>query len=640
MKIISLPVEKTIIWLLLGLILILIPSYHPALANQQGPIIPPDFNLVTSAVGVQLYQKNYPGGSPDFVQIIDFSQGAIVKPLHGQVTELREGIGPYGGNDARLRSRTLQNYWQEISSTHPTAFCVTNGQFFLMLEYPTRLPFPLKKDGNLVTDGYGILDYPGQKLILEVWPGRVNIQELTPEALHASTAPDIIAGLTEIANKRAKQNAGRTFVGIDDWNADGHFEIMYIYNTRSATQVEAAEVLRSFGADKIMMLDGGGSTQLLCGNKSYISSDRLLPQALAIVAGNGTLPPSPEPAQEAGPPSEQAQVAQAPMEAAGQQTAPGAEPASDAETAPVEEPAQAAEPASQPEPQPENQNVEPQAVEEENAPESLPPAQEAPVSQPAEQLAPETAPQPDPAAAAAQTSPVESGQAGAIQNPEQPPVEERNAPPPPDPSAAAEAGISAAFVNIPGWPVLVAGEGLQLNITVVNTGLEVWRAGEYTLAIERIGWSGTESLPLERDILPGEEVLFSTTIPSFTQSGVYKTEWYLVHENQKFPETPIPFHVVVLPENMADRRQELQREVNRWTDQHIENLDDRLAQWLRGDTNTQSAETSKIMPAAQPGLSTVEEEAIDFSGVLWVPVTMLPISTFILFAINKVRRRY
>jgi len=46
-------------------------------------------------------------------------------------------------------------------------------------------------------------------------------------------------------------------------------------------------VLREFGADQVMMLDGGGSTQLTCDGQNYIASERLVPQALGIVAGPG-----------------------------------------------------------------------------------------------------------------------------------------------------------------------------------------------------------------------------------------------------------------------------------------------------------------------------------------------------------------
>jgi hypothetical protein len=60
-----------------------------------------------------------------------------------------------------------------------------------------------------------------------------------------------------------------------------------IFSTKSARQVDAARVLRSFGADKVMMLDGGGSAQLLCDGKDYVQSDRPVPQAIAVFAGSG-----------------------------------------------------------------------------------------------------------------------------------------------------------------------------------------------------------------------------------------------------------------------------------------------------------------------------------------------------------------
>jgi cell pole-organizing protein PopZ len=245
---------------------------------------PPGFYLVKSQNGVQLYRKDYPGGAPDFVQVVDLSLGAAVKPLHGAITDPGIGQGVYGGNDARFRSRSLANYWQSFSAENPSAFCITNGQFFYMLEYPTRLPFPLKVDGNLITDGYGIKDFPGKKLILELWPGKADIVPLSNDALLSSSAPDIIAGLTEDAPKRIKFAVGRTFFGVADQNGDSTYDTVLVFNSSISRQEEAANVLRSFGADKVMMLDGGGSTQLSCEGKSYIYSERLIPQAIGIMA--------------------------------------------------------------------------------------------------------------------------------------------------------------------------------------------------------------------------------------------------------------------------------------------------------------------------------------------------------------------
>ena len=273
------------IWSCVALLILITASVSTVSADVSGPVVPPGFTLARSDVGVALYQKNYPGGSPDFVQVVSLDQGAMLKPLITSIADPRQGKGVYGGSDARVRSQSLSAYWSQFSGSYPSAFCVANGQFFYMKEYPTRLPFPLKIDGDIVTDGYGSQQFPGQKLILELWPDRADITPLSKEALYTSTAPDIIAGLTEDAPKQKKRYTGRTFVGLDDLDGNGQFETLLVVTTKTARQIDAADVLRSFGADKVMMLDGGGSTQLSCRGDSYIFSERILPQAIGILAG-------------------------------------------------------------------------------------------------------------------------------------------------------------------------------------------------------------------------------------------------------------------------------------------------------------------------------------------------------------------
>lgn len=255
-----------------------------------GLAIPTGFEKVTAVYGAQLYRKDYQGGNPDFVQVVDLSLGAKIELLHGSIKEKREGHGAYGGDDPRILSRSLQQYWDEFTANHANPFCVVNGQFFYMPESPTRLPFPLKVDGQIVSDGFGKQQFPGQKLMLELWRGRADIRQLSKAALYSSTAPNIVAGLAEDARKAINKYVGRTFIGVVDKDGDARYETVLVFTTRSARQVDAAEVLRSFGAQKVMMLDGGGSTQMICMDKSYIASERLIPQALGVQGG---VPPSP-----------------------------------------------------------------------------------------------------------------------------------------------------------------------------------------------------------------------------------------------------------------------------------------------------------------------------------------------------------
>lgn len=273
----------------LSLFLLYLAIPESVFASSQMEEVPEGFIEVISGNGVKLYRKDYPSGNPDFVQVVSLAQGAEIALLHGAIEEPRIGEGMYGGDDPRMWAQKLEKYWQDIS-VDKSAFCVTSGQFFFMPEYPTRLPFPLKVDGNIVSDGFGKQLYRDHKLILELWPNRADITKLSKEVLYQSSAPDIIAGLTEDARKSPTKYVGRTFVGVDDRDRDGRYETVLIFSTKSARQKDAASALRAFGADKVMMLDGGGSAQLLCQGTSYVSSDRPLPQVIAVFERVGGKP--------------------------------------------------------------------------------------------------------------------------------------------------------------------------------------------------------------------------------------------------------------------------------------------------------------------------------------------------------------
>ncbi len=270
---------------------------------QAASPLPDGFKLIRSSVGVQLYRKDYPNGFPDYVQVVRLDRGAEIQFLHGKINHQGVNSGVYGGLDVRLTSQSVIKYWQEILSRTSRAFCVTNGQFFYMYEYPTRLPFPLKANGKVVSGGYSKGEFSDQKFMLEIWKDHADIQPLTKVAFQNSTAPNILGGLAEDARKSPNKYVGRTFVGVADQNRDGIYETLLIFNTQAARQRDAADTLRSFGAQKVMMLDGGLSTQLVCQGKAYIQTERVIPQAIAVLDGTRrysppTLPkPTPMPPQ-------------------------------------------------------------------------------------------------------------------------------------------------------------------------------------------------------------------------------------------------------------------------------------------------------------------------------------------------------
>ena len=243
-----------------------------------------DFTVIFSESGVTLHQNEL-----DYVQEIDLSQGASVEFLYGYITDIGNGKGAYGGAEPLLARESLEEAWDYFSQTHENAICISNGQFFRNDDRAsTGLAFPVKANGTILTEGYaGETEYPDAQLMLTIDSDRdrAAIKTLDIREFYSSEASNIIAGLKPDADKGLNDETGRTFIGIKDNNWDGIMETVLIFTSQSATQFHAAEVLRYFGAREVIMLDGGGSTQLLCEGTSYISSPRTIPQTIGVLRG-------------------------------------------------------------------------------------------------------------------------------------------------------------------------------------------------------------------------------------------------------------------------------------------------------------------------------------------------------------------
>jgi hypothetical protein len=261
-----------------------------AFTGLSGEDHPADFALVTSDVGTALYQRLSPYGTIDYVQVVHLDRGATVQLLHGPIVDEGTGEGVYGGHNPLMATQPLGDVWADFSPGQPQAFCLTNGQFYSSHASTVRLSFPLKVDGNLVSDGFAIDQYANHQLMLEIWPHRADIVPLSAAALQSSSAPNILGGLSEYAGgRRPNMITGRTFVGVGQPRFDGRYSTLFIFTSRLARKTEAAAALRSFGAEKIIMLDGGASTQLICQGENYVGPGRLVPQTIAVLAG----PPPP-----------------------------------------------------------------------------------------------------------------------------------------------------------------------------------------------------------------------------------------------------------------------------------------------------------------------------------------------------------
>lgn len=270
-------------WVVILFVILSMLPFQPVSANPARQTEPTDFTLELSAPGVRLYRKDYPNGSPDYVQVVDLSEGASLLLLHGEVTS-SDSRGAYDGDNPEFQRQSLQEVWDEVSGKHANTFCLTNGQFFSTNDDPTQLAYPLKTGGKIISEGTGVNEFPFQKLILELWGDRAAINPLSQEALQGSNAPQILAGLAEDVPIEPDNATGRTFSAILDKNGDGEAEVVLLYTTRTAVQADAAAVLYSFGASQVMMLDGGSSSQLICKGAYLVNSVTTLPQTIAVLS--------------------------------------------------------------------------------------------------------------------------------------------------------------------------------------------------------------------------------------------------------------------------------------------------------------------------------------------------------------------
>jgi hypothetical protein len=273
--------------------LVLVALFQTTFPHFPGPAIPEGFSLVISAPGTALYRQEAPDGYPDFVQMVQLRQGAAIRLLHGTIVESGTGQGVYGGDNPVFSRQTLPAAWSTFAASNPDAFCVTNGQFFSGDKDRAKFTYPLKSEGRVVSEGHGSDMYADQSLMLEIWADRADIVALSQEALYASSAPDILGGLSpDAAGRHPNKPTGRTFVGVADHDEDGYDEVILIFTAKIARKTEAVQVLRRFGAEKVMMLDGGGSTQLHCQGEAYIRAGRTIPQTVAVVAARAATAPA------------------------------------------------------------------------------------------------------------------------------------------------------------------------------------------------------------------------------------------------------------------------------------------------------------------------------------------------------------
>lgn len=267
--------------LLIGITLICLPL-APGRSSAQvadastGRAAPPGYREEQAARGVTLWRKHR-----EYVQVVSPRRGARLKLLAGRIM-------PSEIQGTAFERMDMREWWTEWSKMDEAAFSVFNGQFFDMSD-PVKGPiaFSIKIDG-VVHPGYGDgVEYPQGKMVLLLNENGYDVRPYADDAATLFNRPEreAIVGLKPDMSKNAATRLGRTFVGVaPNGNA-------IVLTSPGATQRYATRILLAFGADrqKIIMLDGGASTQLVADGKLLTQAKRgqaprAVPQAIGVAS--------------------------------------------------------------------------------------------------------------------------------------------------------------------------------------------------------------------------------------------------------------------------------------------------------------------------------------------------------------------
>ncbi len=258
------------------LILLLFPLR--ASASAPGVDAPPGFTSILTADGVELFRKEYPGGTPDYVVWVNLAR-------HARLVFLQGDRLPSAGASAASPTfdrPPMEIHWQTLRKAHKDAFCIINGAFFPAGSSPAPLTFGLKSGGVILSEGAEGSD---PALMLEIGTASARISPYSPDGFRQSSAEHILVGLSSQADVDSQALKARTAVGVRDADGDGQAEVVLLFASKTTRQNDAVEVLRGFGAQEVMLLSDGDATQLWCNDQPYVYAEAGLPQVIGVRAG-------------------------------------------------------------------------------------------------------------------------------------------------------------------------------------------------------------------------------------------------------------------------------------------------------------------------------------------------------------------
>ncbi len=242
-------------------------------------VAPPGYRLVNWGRGVQVYRKDFQGGWPNFVTIVNLNRGSI-KSLTGSYIN---------GRVEWLPQRVYWSNAQTLAGPNRAAIAVINGTYFNSDWWQgslwTTLTLGLKVSGRVLSSGTAVGPH-ARSFCFDATSATIRGN---PQGIYGDrSVSDAIGTYSwDLVGDRDNQYTGRTLLGIRDDNGDGVAETVLFFTSNGETKQGALSTLDGFGSRDAVQLDGGSSTMLTVQGTEYITSKspRTVPHAIAIYGG-------------------------------------------------------------------------------------------------------------------------------------------------------------------------------------------------------------------------------------------------------------------------------------------------------------------------------------------------------------------
>lgn len=232
------------------------------------------YQPILTTPGVRVFKNSE---RESYITIVDLNRAEAID-LTGKYTDAPNG---------KIAPRSMTQFWQDSVSQNTSkrqAKVVVNGAFFAKYNQPTPIAFGLKTAGTVISYGYGLDEFPGLNKTV-AWSNTtkdVRIEDYDRATFDNPQFSEVVGALAQTAGKRANRELARTFIGVKDGDGDGKNETIIIFSSKAAKQIDAVAALESFGASRVAMLDGGGSTGLVVDGKRTIDSGTAVPHAIGF----------------------------------------------------------------------------------------------------------------------------------------------------------------------------------------------------------------------------------------------------------------------------------------------------------------------------------------------------------------------